>query len=154
MVERSPSFVVKWVLLQVRRRHREQLMQLLRVMRKVDLLESRFASALGHWLPQRSATSELERQLSALEGEMGPSASGKPSNLAAISRAPSASSRPQSSLAAAALSKRLSWGASCLLTACAPVNPFSGLAASLGLLGPSLCAQAEGSLLRVGLHVC
>ena len=62
--------------LQVRRRHREQLMQLLRVMRRVDLLESRFASALGHWPPQRSATSELERQLSALEAEMGPSASG------------------------------------------------------------------------------
>ncbi|CAL5227117.1 g10026 [Coccomyxa viridis] len=61
---------------QVRRRHREQLMQLLRVMRRVDLLESRFASALGHWPPQRSATSELERQLSALEGEMGASASG------------------------------------------------------------------------------
>ena len=59
-------------------------MQLLRVMRRVDLLESRFASALGHWPPQRSATSELERQLSALEGEMGPSASGRACSLSAI----------------------------------------------------------------------
>lgn len=65
--------------LQVRRRHREQLMQLLRVMRKVDLLESRFASATGHWQHQRTATAELERQLSTLEAETGPSASGKSS---------------------------------------------------------------------------
>ena len=77
----SMSSLYRQVLVQVRRRHREQVMQLLRVVRKVDLLESRFASALGHWPPQRSATSELERQLSALEAEMGPSASGEPSDL-------------------------------------------------------------------------
>ena len=74
--------------LQVRRRHREQLTQLLKVTRKVDLLESRFASVLGHWPPQRSATAELERQLSALEAEMGPSASGKSSNQPAPLRIP------------------------------------------------------------------
>ena len=79
---------LRQVSLQVRRRHREQLMQLLRVMRRVDLLESRFASALGHWPPQRSATSELERQLSALEGEMGPSASGRVPDLTATLRCP------------------------------------------------------------------
>ena len=60
------------------RRHREQSMQLLKLMRKVDLLESRFAAATGHWPHQRSATAELERQLSVLEAEIGPSASGKP----------------------------------------------------------------------------
>ena len=53
-------------------------MQLLKLMRKVDLLESRFAAATGHWSHQRSATAELERQLSALEAGIGPSASGKP----------------------------------------------------------------------------
>ena len=62
---------------QVRRRHREQGMQLLKLMRKVDLLESRFASAVGQWPQHRGATAELERQLAALEAEIGPSASGK-----------------------------------------------------------------------------
>ena len=62
---------------QVRRRHREQGMQLLKLMRKVDLLESRFASAVGQWPQHRGATAELERQLAALETEIGPSASGK-----------------------------------------------------------------------------
>ncbi|CAK0758941.1 hypothetical protein CVIRNUC_002659 [Coccomyxa viridis] len=61
---------------QVRRRHREQGMQLLKLMRKVDLLESRFASAVGQWPQHRGATAELERQLAALEAEIGPSASG------------------------------------------------------------------------------
>ena len=63
--------------LQMRRRHREQGMQLLKLMKKVDLLESRFASAVGQWPQHRGATAELERQLAALEAEFGPSASGK-----------------------------------------------------------------------------
>jgi hypothetical protein len=62
---------------QVMRRHHEQSMQLLKLMRKVDLLEARFAAATGHWPQQQFATAELERQLSALEAEVGPSASGK-----------------------------------------------------------------------------
>ena len=66
---------------QVRRRHREQGMQLLKLMRKVDLLESRFASAVGQWPQHRGATAELEGQLAALEAEVGPSASGEPLGL-------------------------------------------------------------------------
>ena len=51
-------------------------MQLLKLMRKVDLLESRFASAVEQWPQHRGATAELERQLATLEAELGPSASG------------------------------------------------------------------------------
>lgn len=63
---------------QVRRRHRELSTALLRVMRRVDLLEGRFAAANGYWSgqQQRGAAADLARQLVALEASIAPGASG------------------------------------------------------------------------------
>ena len=61
----------------MRKNHRELSLQLLRVMRRVDLLEGRFASAMGFWSSQqKGAAAELARQLSHLEAQVAPGASG------------------------------------------------------------------------------
>jgi hypothetical protein len=72
----------------VRQRHRELSLQLLRVMRRVDLLEGRFASAMGYWSSQqRGTTAELARQLSLLESQI---AAAYPGELhASVLRSPS-----------------------------------------------------------------
>jgi len=62
----------------VRKNHRQLSLQLLRVMRKVDLLEGRFASAMGYWSSQqKDAAADLARQLSHLEAQVAPGTSGK-----------------------------------------------------------------------------
>ncbi len=62
----------------MRKKHRELSLQLLRVMRKVDLLEGRFASAMGYWSSQqKGAAADLARQLSQLEAQVAPGASGE-----------------------------------------------------------------------------
>ena len=61
----------------MRKNHRELSLQLLRVMRRVDLLEGRFASAMGFWsAQQKGAAADLARQLSHLEAQVAPGASG------------------------------------------------------------------------------
>lgn len=47
-------------------------------MRRVDLLEGRFAAANGYWSgqQQRGAAADLARQLAALEAKIAPGASG------------------------------------------------------------------------------
>ena len=52
-------------------------MKLLRIMRHVDLLEGRFASACGCAQPgQRAAATELTRELAKLEATVAPNAPG------------------------------------------------------------------------------
>lgn len=61
----------------MRRRHLELCMRLLRIMRHVDLLEGRFASACGCAQPgQRAAAAELTRELAKLEATVAPNAPG------------------------------------------------------------------------------
>ena len=64
---------------QVRRRHRELCVALLRVMRRVDLLEGRFAAANGVWAggQARGAAADLARQLAQLESQLAPGRSGE-----------------------------------------------------------------------------
>lgn len=62
----------------MRKNHRELSLQLLRVMRKVDLLEGRFASAMGYWSSQQNdAAAVVARQLSHLEAQVAPGTSGE-----------------------------------------------------------------------------
>jgi nuclear pore complex protein Nup54 len=63
----------------VRRKHRELCVALLRVMRRVDLLEGRFAAANGYWAggQARRAAADLARQLAALETRLAPGSSGR-----------------------------------------------------------------------------
>ncbi|CAL8466711.1 g6247 [Coccomyxa elongata] len=74
---RKQDTVLKERVEQVRKKHRELSLQLLRVMRKVDLLEGRFASAMGYWSSQqKGAAADLAGQLSQLEAQVAPGASG------------------------------------------------------------------------------
>ena len=62
---------------QVRRRHLELCMALLRIMRRVDLLEGRFAAVCGCAQPgQCAAAAELSRELAKLEAAVAPQAPG------------------------------------------------------------------------------
>ncbi|KAK9916340.1 hypothetical protein WJX75_001477 [Coccomyxa subellipsoidea] len=74
---RKQDTVLKERVEQVRKNHRKLSLQLLRVMRRVDLLEGRFASAMGFWsAQQKGAAADLACQLSHLEAQVAPGASG------------------------------------------------------------------------------